>query len=564
MKKFLILFTIFLFVYNGNAQDFTVTNYTVDITISKDGYFDVIENYDLNFEIPKHGIYRTIQTQYDLLNFEGEKEERKIRIRRVKVPNYKFDVPFNFVQKLRDNMEIKIGDKDVTLVGPQHYEIKYRVHNALLFEDDQIRFYWNIKPDGWQAEFEQISFRIHVPENILLSEENCFVYAGDRGTSTTSQDFKLYYTPDGFSGTSSNNFLSRPGQSVTVMVNLPPNSITEEKPFWPFWNEYGWLFLVGILIMGFYVLWRKFGRDDKVVTTTSYYPPKNMDPAMVGFLIDDREDTADLISLIPYWGAKGMIRMEEIPKKGWFGSKDTKLIKIGHLPDDSPSYEKEIFNGLFGSVEHPGTNEILVSSLKDTFYTTMSTAKSQLKESAQPYYVVESKKVQTILYFGLVSIAIFLTAIALFVWGPLAAVAIVLTSILLIILNGYMIKKNDVGNRVLSELKGFRQFIKVAEENKLKMLLKDDPNYFESTMGYALAFGLFEKWAKKFDDLDIQPPSWYSSTSTKALTMHGFSKSFSKSMAATQSTMVSSPQSSSSSGGGSSGGGFGGGGGGSW
>ena len=78
MKKFLILFTIFLFVYNGNAQDFTVTNYTVDITISKDGYFDVIENYDLNFEIPKHGIYRTIQTQYDLLNFEGEKEERKI------------------------------------------------------------------------------------------------------------------------------------------------------------------------------------------------------------------------------------------------------------------------------------------------------------------------------------------------------------------------------------------------------------------------------------------------------------------------------------------------------
>jgi uncharacterized membrane protein YgcG len=564
MKKFLVLFTILLVITHSNAQDFTVTNYTVDITIEKDGYFDVIENYDLNFDIPKHGIYRTIQTQYDLLNFEGKKEKRKIRISHIKVPNYKFDVPFDFVQKLQDNMDIKIGDKDITLVGPQHYEIKYRVHHAFLFEESQIRFYWNIKPDGWNADFEQISFRVHVPENISISQENCFVYSGDRGTTTISKDFKVYYTNEGFSGTSSDNFISRPGQSVTVMINLPPNSITEEKPFWPFWEQYGWLFLVGLLIMSFYILWQKFGRDDKVVTTTSYYPPKDMDPAMVGFLINDREDTSDLISLIPYWGARGLLKMEEIPKKGWFGSKDTKLIRIGHLQDNSPTYEKEIFIGLFGSGEHMDTTEILVSSLKDTFYTKMSSARSQLKQSAQPYYVVESKKVQTILYFGLVTMAIFLTAIALFVWGPLAAVAVVLTCVLLIILNGYMIKKNDIGNLVLSELKGFRQFIKVAEENKLKMLLKDDPNYFESTMGYALAFGLFEKWAKKFDDLNIPPPSWYTSTSSNAFTMHSFSKSFSKSMAATQSTMVSSPQSSSSSGGGSSGGGFGGGGGGSW
>ncbi|ALM09155.1 hypothetical protein SB49_03955 [Sediminicola sp. YIK13] len=548
----------------GYAQDFTVTNYSVDITIEEDGYFDVIENYDLNFEIPKHGIYRTIQTQYDLLNFEGKKEERKIRISHVKVPDYKFDVPFNFVQKLKDNMIIKIGDKDVTIVGPQHYEIQYRVHNAFLFEDSQIRFYWNIKPDGWEADFEQISFRIHVPENIPLSKENCFVYSGERGTSIPSKDFKLYYTNEGFSGTSNDSFISRPGENVTVLINLPLNSITEEKPLWPFWNQYGWVFLVGLLITGFYALWRKFGRDDRVVTTTSYYPPKDMDPAMVGFLINDRDDTSDLISLIPYWGARGLIKMEEIPKKGWFGSKDTKLIKIGNLPDDSPSYEKEIFTGLFGQDQGLNTSEILVSSLKDTFYTTMNSASNQLKKMAQPYYVVESKKVQTILYFGLVANAIVLTAIALFVWGPLAAVAIVLTSVLLIILNGYMIKKNDIGNRVLSELKGFRQFIKVAEENKLKMLLQDDPSYFESTMGYALAFGLFEKWAKKFDALHIPPPSWYSSASTQAFTMQGFSKSFSKSMAVTQSTMISSPKSSGSSGGGSSGGGFGGGGGGSW
>ena len=117
---------------------------------------------------------------------------------------------------------------------------------------------------------------------------------------------------------------------------------------------------------------------------------------------------------------------------------------------------------------------------------------------------------------------------------------------------------------MLSELKGFRQFIKVAEENKLKMLIKDDPGYFENTMGYALAFGMFDKWARKFEALHVPPPQWYTSPSHNVLSMHNFSKSFSSSMAMAKSNMVSSPSSSGSSGGGSSGGGFGGGGGGSW
>jgi uncharacterized membrane protein len=127
-----------------------------------------------------------------------------------------------------------------------------------------------------------------------------------------------------------------------------------------------------------------------------------------------------------------------------------------------------------------------------------------------------------------------------------------------------MAKKNRKGTRLFSELKGFKRFIKVAEENKLKMLLAEDPGYFENTMGYALAFGLFEKWAKKFDSLHIPPPNWYSS-GTNQMSMHHFARSFTTDMNSVKATMVSSPSSSGgSSGGGSSGGGFGGGGGGSW
>lgn len=594
MKNTLSILLILFTFCNGFAQDFTVNNYTVDIHINQKGYFDVVENYDLNFNTHKHGIYRTIQTNYDLINSEGIKEKRKIKISNVKVPNYKFDAPFDFVQKLDDKIDIKIGDKDITLIGPQHYEIKYRVTNAFLFEDLLIKFYWNIKPQDWQADFHKISFKVHVPENVEISNANSFVYSGNRGIDSVSDDIKVQYGSGVFEGSSIDNFVSHPGQSVTVLINLPANSIKEIKPLWPFWNEYGWLFFIGALISTFYVVWRKYGKDEKVVSTTSYYPPENMDPAMAGFLINDKDDSSDLISLIPHWGSKGLLKIEEIPKKGLFGQADTKLIQLKPLPSTAPEYEQEIFNGLFESANNANVvdgfqvdigekatefvnqilgkdkidlkpGEVLVSSLKNSFYTKMNSALSTLKEKAQPYYEAKSKKVQGITWGVLIALAILLTLIGLFFWGPLAAVSIAITCVILILLNIYMIKKNAKGNQVLSELKGFKQFIKVAEENKLKMLLKDDPGYFENTMGYALAFGLFEKWAKKFDALNLPPPNWYTSASHNSLSMHNFSKSFASSMSGVKSNMVSSPSSSgSSSGGGSSGGGFGGGGGGSW
>lgn len=132
-------------------------------------------------------------------------------------------------------------------------------------------------------------------------------------------------------------------------------------------------------------------------------------------------------------------------------------------------------------------------------------------------------------------------------------------------MSGYMKKKNKKGSAILSELKGFRQFIKLAETNRIKTLIETDPDYFEKTMSYALAFGLLRQWSSKFSALDIPPPQWYSSPNTLGvMSMSNFTNSFSSTMASTQSAMISTPSSSGSGGGGSSGGGFGGGGGGSW
>ncbi len=560
-KKGVWLFLgMFFFWANSFSQGFDVLHSEVSIFINSDGYFDVVEDYHLNFTEYKHGIYRDILLKYDLQT-ESDSEKRRIKIRNVDVPNHKFQSDFDFVQQLSKNLQIKIGDKDRTVIGPQHYQIKYRVYDAFIFKKNQIQFYWNVKPAGWNAVFRQFDFNIHLPKNLQGNADQLFVYAGDYGATEPSKDFSIAYNNGIYEAKSGPNFLSNPGQSVTVLLNLPPGSVKEIKPWWPFWTHYGWTLLLGAMIFGFYWVWNNYGKDDRVVATTSYFPPSGMDPAMAGFLMDDSADTPDLISLLPYWGSRGIIAMEQLPKKGWFGTEDTKIIRLRPLPVDSPNYEEELFNGLFGNYYGTGKKEILVSSLKDSFYTTMASAKTKLKKKAQIYYDEQAKKIQNKSIVGILVIAFVLFFVFLFTWGLLAAIALILVAVFLLFMSSYLVKKNAKGNSALSELKGFKNFIKIAEENKLKMLLQDSPTYFETTMGYALAFGMFSQWAKKFENLNLQPPSWYTS-STGVFTMHHFANSFSDSITSAQSTMVSSP--SSSGGGGSSGGGFGGGGGGSW
>lgn len=562
MKKLLFLILLLSGSSKLFSQDFDVHQYRVEIFINEEGYFDVIEKYNLNFEMPKHGIYRDIQVSYDLKKEDGSSEKREIKLSKIEVPDREFDVSSRLEQKFSGNAQIKIGDADIYVEGQQYYEIRYRVENAFLFDDSNAQFYWNIKPSNWSAVFQKIDFVIHLPDGVSITENEAFVYSGGFGNTNPSNDFITSLSSTTFSGESKPGVYSNGGESVTVLLKLPKDSIQEFKPFWPFWTEYGWALILPLFYLAFYLIWKKHGEDDPVTTTTSYYPPKGMDPAMVGLLIDDSGDNSDLISLIPYWASKGHLKIEEIDKKGWLSKDDIKLTKLSPLEIDASPYEKEMFDGLFS--KYSTQEEVLVSSLKDKFYKTMSSAKSTLTNSAQIYYVNKSRSIRNYTIAGLILATLVVTPLFLITWGFIAAIVAVVSFIFLLIMSQFMIKKNKEGTQILSELKGFKNFIKVAEENKLKMLLKEDPGYFESTMSYALAFGLFDKWASKFDALHLPPPTWYTSSTGRIMTMNHFSHSFTSAIESTKSNMISAPSSSGSGGGGSSGGGFGGGGGGSW
>ena len=130
-------------------------------------------------------------------------------------------------------------------------------------------------------------------------------------------------------------------------------------------------------------------------------------------------------------------------------------------------------------------------------------------------------------------------------------------------------RKSDYYAKVLGEIRGYRNFLKTAEKDRLEALAEEDHDFFYKTLAFAFALGVTSVFAKKFSALALEPPSWYE---TDSFDRDSFSSiymmnSLSSMMSRTGNSMTSSPSESSGGGGGGSfsgGGGGGGGGGGSW
>lgn len=130
------------------------------------------------------------------------------------------------------------------------------------------------------------------------------------------------------------------------------------------------------------------------------------------------------------------------------------------------------------------------------------------------------------------------------------------------------IKSRSAYNRkIYGEIIGFRNFIELAEVDKINELVEQNPSYFYDVLPYAYVFKLTKKWVKKFENIKVPNNSGYAGHGTNAFDymnihwmMHGIERTTFDGIS------VSNPDVGGGifSGGGFSGGGAGGGGGGAW
>lgn len=567
--KYGCLWLIILLPMVIQAENFTIDEYKVEIKVyGSQGMFEVKETITLDFTTASHGIFRYIPLVY---NLGSGKEKYEIKIYDIKVPGYEFKSNHE-----GNNRMIRIGSPDFYVNGRQTYVITYKVKKAFLFFDEHTEFYWNLTGNDWRTTMDKVYFTIELDQPQAMQEEDYAVFTGGYGEDGKNADVTYYLGK--FEG--KNISPLRPGEGVTFAAKLPVEYIKRPTKFELFMEKYGNLSIGGLIFMFiswlFYRLWAKYGKDTPIVKMVNYLPPANLDPAEVGTIIDESADNIDIISLLPYWATKGYITIERIESQSLLGKADHELTKIYNLPGHAKAYEKIIFNRIFKS-----GSKVKISSLENTFSSYMSSAKTALKNhvfNMGIYYPISIKKQEQV---GFASVGLIVAGVVLgFVFGSFILFAtIALAGVVGLIFTAYMLKKNELGVKFYEQIIGFKMFVKAADKDRIERLLKDDPNYFEKTLPYAMIFGYAKEWGKKFDGLLTEPPTWYVSRGTTFYGRGGtfmpseFGSSFDNSVRNISSAFTSVPASSGGSsggggfsggGGGFSGGGFGGGGGGSW
>jgi uncharacterized membrane protein YgcG len=584
-------------------EGWVIVQFDANYQIRQDGSVDVIEDIRVDFGTQRHhGIFRVIPLTF---KYDADYLQR-VRIEDTAVTDGTRPLQFGESHD-GDKLTLQIGDPDVEVSGPQRYVISYRLLGILNSREDPgsepsewDEFYWNVTGNEWPVRILAANASVQVPAIIDVicyqgpvgSSDRC-----DAGERNTEAQFRLTDPqPEGGGMTIAIKI-------PTGAVSYPPPELLKVKSVGEQISDFVGLkplpilaaILVGVVsIAGVLRYWWLAGRDRwlgdlqyltgekrerrrplfaKDTVVIEYQPPetarygRRLRPAEIGTLLDEQADTLDVSATIVDLAVRGYLRITEIEKKQWlFGSTDYKLERLKPSDGELLPYERKLLDGLFEDGE-----TVNMSDLKNEFYTTLSTVKSDLYDQVvkqDAYFAKNPETVRTVNYVaGFVLAGVGVGAIVLLgtaLGAAIVGIPIVFAGLLMLALAHAMPRRTGPGREMYRRILGFRQYMTVAETDRQRF--NEETNLFQEYLPYAIVYGCVDKWAEAFEGLENQPDtsSWY--VSTHAFAPLAFSSSLQSFSSSMSSAIASTPGGSGGSGfsGGFSGGGGGGGGGGSW
>ena len=579
------------------AQSFEqIRRLDVDIVVDGDGSMTVRETIEYDFgSQQRHGIFRNIPVRYRY----DDTYDRVYDLDVIAVEGSP-GTPVQYeTDRSGDEVVLKIGDPDTTITGVHTYTIRYRVQGAMNAFEDHDELFWNAIGTQWSVPVEESTTTILMPGQV--QKVACFSGPVQSQLPCTNA------TSDGPGATFTQDRLN-PFEAFTIVLGVAkgvirpePTPILEER--WSITRAFtanpstlgATSGLLGLIILGFGLLAWRVGRDRKWLgsevdvafggppgetaaeepvplggfgeTPVEFEPPDKLRPGLLGTLVDETANPLDVTASIIDLAVRGYLRIEEIPKEGWFGKPDWRLVRLDKDDVDLRQYEQLLLGGLFSG----GDGTVLLSELKQKFAARLQKVQNALYDDVvkQGWFVRRPDNVRTMwLLLGmlvlLAGIGLVVLA-AIFTHLALIPIPIAIGGLLLVIGAHWMPRRTAKGTAVLRRALGFRRFIEESEKDRAQFAERQ--NLFSEYLPYAVVFGATEKWARAFSGLGDALPqqSWY--VSSQPFTLMAFSSSMDSFAVTTSGTISSVPASSGGSGfsgGGSSGGGGGGGGGGSW
>lgn len=558
------------------------------------------------------------------------------------------DIPVNGGEKVR-NIRVKELDES----GAEQ-DVYYKVTSE---RDDKNNPYVCVDMGSQDVKFENRTYRLTyeyvMPETKDEAEKNIIALApvgGGYGFAVQNIEVKLLL-PDGFINDSATLcYIDDKGQSRIPITHTDENgrtALTVSVGSLPYYTGLRFdvhfqdgilstrfdftpyifvIIAVAVLLLLVIVKLLCFSKAH-LTPVVNFEAPNNMDPLLMGKLIDTHIDGEDITSMIFYFADKGYLKINLDDKD------DPTIIRtVKNLPRSCSAHEKIMFEGLFerGEAVKPSqlanrffrTVEKVTSSVNSQtkgFFTKKSITAAILfavlgglllgitpfilgilqisikylvvapflavipalivfgASQTVKWYELKINKKKKALFSLLIALgcAVFCLLYALFVphWVISFIPKLLLCAVCCAIcaLSSTLVSRSEAYVKQLNEIVGFKNFILLAEKDKLEKMLEDDPQFYYHVLPYAQVLGVSDKWEEKFKEITVQPPQWATSSALDTVfRFHVFNTIMRSSMASMTRNMASRPSSSGASGshfgggghfGGFSGGGHGGGGG---
>ena len=316
-------------------NDYVIDKYDIDIVVNENNTFDITEKITAYFNVPKHGIFRTIPLRNTITRLNKTQSTNRVQITNVSVDNE------YTTSKENGNYKLKIGSPSYTVTEEQSYVIKYTYNLGKDPVKDYDELYYNIIGNEWDTVIGNITFTITMPKEFDSSKLG--FSSGIKGSTDNS---KVKFNVIGNKITGSYNDILRAGEALTVRCELPEGyfvgaGLTSNSLIYL-------MFIVPVLgLLIAFILWYIFGRDENVIETVEFYPPQGFNSLEIGFLYKGKADNQDVTSLLVYLANKGYIKISETNEKSLFSkSKGFKITKLKDY-DGNNINERLFLNGLF-------------------------------------------------------------------------------------------------------------------------------------------------------------------------------------------------------------------------
>lgn len=323
---------------NGfSDMDYTIDAYDVNITVQEDNSMNITETITAYFNVPKHGICRSIPLRNKIERLDGTASYNNAEISQVSISDPYMESTENA------NRIFKIGDADTLLEGEKQYSIKYTYSLGKDTGKGYDELYYNIIGDDWDTYISHVTFTITMPEAFDASKLG--FSSGKKGTVDSSH---IEYEVGDNVITGFYDGILSPKEALTVRLELPEGYfyLAKERPINPVWMIL--LFAVPLLLVGVVTfLWYQYGRSDRIVETVEFYPPDGMNSLDVAFWYRGRVRDKDVTSLLIYLANKGYYKITDtLDKVGPFKRAGFKITRQKYY-DGFHQSERLFCRGLF-------------------------------------------------------------------------------------------------------------------------------------------------------------------------------------------------------------------------